>query len=255
MANIRGEYNFGPECFLSATASDTTSDSSSSSTDDSDDDEYSENRKDGRRDMRALVPLRLYRPWLLSTAADIHLRLSIACASVSHTSDYAAVLSMLEMMEKLGNMEEDNPKLELREYREIFITLRDGLRATDEMPIRVVSAGERPAILNVQFAAECVWGVAVVNAALRQLEGTKVGHGGREGGDYGQDGIGVDDDELTGKTFHGDLLMLSGNINGLLLDSKDNFPGGEKWFGKEDEERILETVVRVMKEAAKRRGW
>jgi hypothetical protein len=247
MANIRGEYNFGPKCFLSATSSDIDSDSTN---------EGVEKKETERRDMRDLVPLRLPRSYLLSTAADIRLRLSITCSSVSHTSDYQSVISMLEMMERLGNMHDDNPKLELKEYREVFITLRDGLRASDEMPVRVVSVLERPTIQNVQFAAECVWGVAVVNAALRQLEGTKVGRGGAVGeGASGEDDIDADDGEGTGKTFHGDLLMLSGKINGLLLDSKDNFPVGEKWFGREDEERILETVVRVMKEAGKRRGW
>jgi hypothetical protein len=224
MSNIRGEYNFGPECFLGATSSDLEEET-------------------GRRDMRELVPLRLNRPWLLATAQDIQLRLEVLCKEQIHTFEYTAMLTMMRMLEKLGSMQEDNPKLELSEYREIFIALRDGLRAGDELPTRVISVRERPSIQNVQFSAECVWGVAVVNAALRRLEGTRVGV--EE----------VDAEDGSGMTFEGDLMTLSGKINGLLLDSKDNFPEGEKWFGREDEERILEAVVRVMKEAGKRRGW
>lgn len=245
MANIRGEYDFGPECFLSGTSADTVS------SEDEKEDGANEEAKSKPRDIRHLVPLRLNRPYLLATSSDLHLRLTHLCQSSSHTPEYTAVLSMIGMLERLGKMEEDDPKLELSEYREIFIALRDGLRASDELPVRIVSVRERPGIQGVQFAAECVWGVAVVNAALRKIEGTKL----TTTDGNGEEGVEVDDGEGTGKTFHGDLMALSGKINGLLLDSKDNFPEGEKWWGREDEERILETVVRVMKEAGKRRGW
>lgn len=237
MSNIRGEYNFGPECFLSATSADLDSDTDTETT--------------ARRDMRELVPLRLNRPWLLATSKDIQLRLQVLCKEQAHTAEYADILDMIQMLERLGSMDEDNPKLELSEYREIFITLRDGLRAGDELPSRLISVRERPSIQNVQFSAECVWGVAVLNSALRRLEGSKLASQEEEEVEGGY----VDGDGGAGNTFEGDLQALSGKINGLLLDSKDNFPEGEKWFGREDEVRILETVVRVAKEAGKRRGW
>lgn len=237
MSNIRGEYNFGPECFLSATSADLDSDTDTETT--------------ARRDMRELVPLRLNRPWLLATSKDIQLRLQVLCKEQAHTAEYADILDMIQMLERLGSMDEDNPKLELSEYREIFITLRDGLRAGDELPSRLISVRERPSIQNVQFSAECVWGVAVLNSALRRLEGSKLAIQEEEEVEGGY----VDGDGGAGNTFEGDLQALSGKINGLLLDSKDNFPEGEKWFGREDEVRILETVVRVAKEAGKRRGW
>lgn len=235
MSNIRGEYNFGPECFLSASSSDLNSDSETEST------------TTPRRDIRALVPLRLNRPWLHVTAEDIQLRLEVLYKAQVHTPDYAAIVAMVKMLERLGTMEEDSPKLELSEYREIFTTVQDGLRADDELYVRIISVKERLVLQQIQFSAECVWRVAVVNAALRSLEGTQISgetsDADAEGGsDYGK-----------GVTFQGDLMALSGKINGLLLDSKDNFPEMEKWFGREEEERILETVVRVMKEAAKRR--
>jgi hypothetical protein len=125
MANIRGEYNFGPECFLSATSADLDYDTNPETT--------------TRRDMRELVPMRLDRPWLLATAKDIQLRLEVLCREQAHTAEYADVLDMIRVLETLGSMNEDNPQLELSEYREIFITLRDGLRASDELPTRLIS--------------------------------------------------------------------------------------------------------------------
>ncbi|KAF2692128.1 hypothetical protein K458DRAFT_482718 [Lentithecium fluviatile CBS 122367] len=232
MSNLRGEYNFGPECFLSATTSDIDSEP------ESDSEEAKE--KPQPRDIRTQVPLRLNRPWLLATAADIRLRLEVLYRkSSSHTSDYRAILSMLQTMERLGRKDEDSPKLELSEYREIFVHMRDGIKAADEMQMRIVSVKERPVLQQIHYSAECVWGVAVVNAALRRLDGTATGK---------EDGDGM------GPTFEGDLMMLSAKINGVLLDSKDNFPEGGKWWVVEEERAVLEAVVRVQKEAGKRRN-
>jgi hypothetical protein len=226
MSNLRGEYNFGPECFLSATSSDLDSESFPATS---------------RRDIRTLAPLRLNRSYLRTTATDIQLRLEILCKAQAHTSEYTDVLSMIKILERLGNMEEDTPSLELAEYREVFVTIRSGVKATDDLPIQLLSFTERSTLQGVQGNAECVWRHAVVNAALRELEGTRLG--------------GLDDEaDVDGKdvTYAGNLRSLAGIIIGLLLDNKDGFPEGQRWFDREEETRIMESILRVVKEAERK---
>lgn len=224
MANIRGQTEFGPECFYSAISSEDESDENST----------------GRRDIRDLVPLRLNRSSLQASARDIKLRLEFLCKSVAHTADYEAVLSLVEIAEKLAAMPSENPKLSLREYGDIWTTIRDGVAAANDMPLQVVSINEQDELRRVKWNAECCWGVAVLNAAMRGLDGSKIEQL-------------VDDSEERRVTFGGDLRTMSYKINGLLLDSKDFFPEGERWFTREQEELILEAVVRVYAEAEKRR--
>ncbi|KAF2642346.1 hypothetical protein P280DRAFT_467712 [Massarina eburnea CBS 473.64] len=225
IANIRGEYDYGAECFYSAALDD--------------DDSFSPSTPSHRRDIRLLLPLNLDRTFLALTSRDIALRLKYLCAHEAHTPDYAAILSLTELLARLGALETDNPLLTLEEYKEIWLVVKAGLKAAGEMELQVISIWEEDELRGLQWNAEGVWGTAVLNAAVRKLSGEKV-EGDEEGG------------AVRRTTFRGDLRSLAYKICGLLLDNKDIFPKGEKWFGEEQEVCIMEAVVRVLKEAGRR---
>lgn len=224
MTNLRGQVQHGPECFYAST---------------SDAVDNAERDKHKRRDIRDLVPLRLNRPLLLSIARDLKVRLALLCKAEAHTADHLAVQNLIRLVERLGRMDDENPRLEHAEYLEIWTTIRDGVQGANDMPLQTISINEGEELKKLRWTAEVVWGVACLNAAVRNLPGEAVEVAGQDGGPVRE-------------AWKGDLRALSFKILGLVLDSKDFFPEGDKWFGTEQEEAILEVVGRVWNEASRR---
>ncbi|KAF1960448.1 hypothetical protein CC80DRAFT_489588 [Byssothecium circinans] len=259
MANIRGRYDFGSECFYSALddTDNSTSTSTSSSPSSATEPAPLQEKRKQRRDIRHLIPLQLPRRTLSTTASDIHLRLTHLSAHGSLASEHAALFALTSMVRKLSTYDTDDPLLSLAEYREIWMTLKQGLQAANETELQMVTYAEYKALAVIEWNAAAVWGTALVNAALRGLVGRRIVFDGEEGeveGEAVDMGVGeAMGGPLKGKsTFDGDLRSMALKVLGLLLDSKDHFPEGERWFTEEQEVRIMEAVVRVWKEAGRR---
>jgi hypothetical protein len=162
------------------------------------------------------------------------------------SEDHERVMKLQRLLVWLGNMDTDTPKLELKQYIEVWTTIRDGLEATNALTFQVITLNEERHIKHIKWNAECVWGVAMLNAAVRRLEPIT------ETSDPNE----YDDTKRAGseekRTFEGNLGALSGKIHGLLLDSKDFWPDGKRWFSKNEEQKILEATWRVHCEGKKR---
>lgn len=233
MSNLRGQTTHGPECFYrSSDESDSETDSSTTDSSTS----PSASSPPERRDMRDEVPLKLNRPYLRQTASDILLRLRLLAKNEEGSEDYERLVNLAQLLTWLSNMESESPKLEMPEYAKIWMTIRDGMQAANDMTLQILSFQEEQRLREIKWTANCMWGVGCLNAAVRRLDPEQRFE---EGSEYV-------------RTFEGDLRSLSGQIHGLLLDSKDFWPEGKKWFGSEEEERILEAVWRVYCESQRR---
>lgn len=237
MSNIRGPTAHGPECFYHSDDSD-TNDSTSSAL---------PKPHESRRDIRDEVPLSLKRTYLLETASDMSLRMKYLENPSQGSEDYERVLKLQKLLVWLGNMNSENPKLDLGEYIEIWTTIGDGLEAANGLIFQVITLSEERHIKHIKWNAECVWGVAMLNAAVRRLEPTSV-----ETSDPNEYEDSKKARSGENVTFEGNLGALSGKIHGLLLDSKDFWPDGKRWFSKNEEEKILEAVWRVHCEGKRR---
>jgi hypothetical protein len=238
MSNIRGPTTHGPECFYHSDDSDSNDDSTSPTPPIPD---------KSRRDIRDEIPLALKRNYVLETASDMALRIKYLEKPSQGSEDYERVIKLQNLLVWLGNMSSDNPKLDLQEYIEIWTTIGDGLEAANGLLFQVITLSEERHIKHIKWNAECVWGVAMLNAAVRKLEPTII-----ETSDPNE----YEDTKKSGSgerlTFEGNLGALSGKIHGLLLDSKDFWPDGKRWFNKNEEEKILEAVWMVHCEGKRR---
>lgn len=235
MSNLRGQTTHGPECFYHS--------------DDSDNDSSLATQK--RRDMREEVPLNLNRPYLLQTASDIALRLKYLAKQEEDTESYERMVRLQKLLTRLGNMDSDVPKLELEEYVEIWTTIRDGFDAANEIPLQTLTLNEQNHLKHVKWNAECVWGVAAVNAAVRRLPPIKTKLPSED--TEGEIGTSENEGEEAKRTLiEGNLQSMGFKIHGLLLDSKDFWPENKRWFSREEEEEIMGVVWRVFREGKKR---
>jgi hypothetical protein len=192
--------------------------------------------------MRQELPLQLDRDFLRETASDIKLRLQYFGKDEEGSDPYDGLMEFHRFLLRLADMDTDNPNLDLGQYAEIWMSLRDGMAHNEQLHISFISIDERRQLETLRWAAEVVWRVACVNAAIRRLEGTKVAGADEATFGGGERAMGYD----------GDLRGLARKIFGVLLDSKDGFPLGKRWFNKDEEERILEVAWRIYEGGKKR---
>ncbi|KAF2108270.1 hypothetical protein BDV96DRAFT_637077 [Lophiotrema nucula] len=206
----------GPECFIRD--------------DDSDDSEESK-----KRDMRDEVPLKLNRPWLRHTAEAIDIRLEILASDMDDTDEWQTMKKLVTLLGSLSNMAEDDPKLVLEEYKEIWDTFRAANAVEAEFPITLFSVAEKVEMSRIMSIGGAMYRAASCNAALLGVRGEKIEK--KEG------------DEVEEPPR--DLGALAMNIYGGLLDGKDFF-GDKKWFTREEDKEMLKSINQLRTESRKR---
>ncbi|KAF2260121.1 hypothetical protein CC78DRAFT_536631 [Lojkania enalia] len=214
MANLQGRVRHGPECFYRE-----------------DDDEEGEAGK--MRDLRDALPLKLDRPWLLRTASDIRTRLQVLCGDIDHTDEYQTILKLTELLDRLGNLLDDDPKLELRDYQELWDVPKKAFAASNELPITTLSVAEINELTRLMIIGQVVFRMAAMNAVFRGLKGER------------------SEDEHGFQAANDDYRDVALNIYGGLLDGKDYFPK-KRWFEKEEDVRMLEAINKLKSEARRR---
>ncbi|KAF2736389.1 hypothetical protein EJ04DRAFT_511062 [Polyplosphaeria fusca] len=243
MDNLQIKAKHGPECFYRDEDEDEEEDEgegegegeSEGEGEKEKDKEKEKKKKKKKRDMRDEVPLRLNRPWCRHTAESLDARLKYLGADMDHTEEHRNLKKLVKLLHRLSDYEEDSPKLDFDEYREIWMTGKTAFTSEMDFPITMFSVAEKSELTRIYAAAGAVYRVAAVNAALLRLRPQK------ESSTEGS----MDEEESR------ELKQLALDLYGAILDAKDFFPV-KKWLTIEEDVRVLAAIEQIRSESRKR---
>ena len=180
--------------------------------------------------MRDELPFELNHRQLGEFADDLDRRLKFLCKKQKGTESYSKMKALVALSEWLSKEPSRDPKYDFLEYDRIWSTIANAFTVTN-LEFDLFTAKEVEEFKRIRDVAHVTFFIAALNAALKGLKGTDLGD---------------DSTHEFARFVSMDLQMWA-----TLCNAKDYFTD-RRWFGKDEENRVMRAIYLAKKEASKR---